>query len=154
MNDEPTLLRIIINKNFLTHALIDNGCQCYAAISETLFEELNLPVIPIPKREIRGASGAMTGAFIQGVTYAEIEIGGYLQTMYFYVVPMLEHPIILGKPWMTQNEAYPIPHLKIVRHGKARKDIPTLENEPVEPFISELRSASLVSGSVFILCKL
>ncbi|KAI1006940.1 hypothetical protein K3495_g1279 [Podosphaera aphanis] len=92
----------------------------------------------------------MTGVFIQGVTYAEVEISGFKQVLYFYVVPMLEHPIILGKPWMIHNEAYPVPHLNIVRHGKATKDVPTLGNETVGPFINELKSASLVSGSLFM----
>ncbi|KAI0999983.1 hypothetical protein K3495_g8215 [Podosphaera aphanis] len=150
MNEGPTLLRLIINKFSLSHALIDNGCQCYAAISESLFEELKLPLIQIPRREVRGASGAMTGVFIQGVTYAEVEISGFKQVIYFYVVPMLEHPIILGKPWMIHNEAYPVPHLNIVRHGKAKKDVPTLGNETAGPFINELKSTSLVSGSVFM----
>lgn len=100
MDDRPMLINITLNKTFLSHALIDNGCQCYAAISETLFVDLDLPLIRIPKREVRGASGAMTGAFIQGVSYAEVDIEGYSQIIYFYVVPMLEHPVILGKPWM------------------------------------------------------
>ncbi|KAI0997859.1 hypothetical protein K3495_g10330 [Podosphaera aphanis] len=79
MDEGPTLIRIILNKSSLAHALIDNGCQSYAAIGEAIFKELNLPLIPIPRREVRGASGAMTGAFIQEVTYAEVEINGWQQ---------------------------------------------------------------------------
>ncbi|KAI0994476.1 hypothetical protein K3495_g13705 [Podosphaera aphanis] len=70
--------------------------------------------------------------------------------MYFYVVPMLEHPVILGKPWMIHNKAYPVPHLNIARHGRAGQDIPTSGNELTGPLISELKSASLVNGSVFL----
>ncbi|KAI1005955.1 hypothetical protein K3495_g2267 [Podosphaera aphanis] len=135
MDEGPTLIRIVLNKSSLAHALIDNGCQSYAAIGEAIFKELNLPLIPIPRREVRGASGAMTGAFIQEVTYADVEINGYTQLIYFYVVPVLKHPIILGKPWMTLNKAYPIPHLSIFRHEKPVKDI---------------QSAALVDGHMFI----
>ncbi|KAI0995327.1 hypothetical protein K3495_g12855 [Podosphaera aphanis] len=150
MDEGPTLVRIILNKISLSHALIDNGCQCYAAISEAIYNELNLPLISIPRREIRGASGAMTGAFIQGVTYADVEINGYSQLMYFYVVPLLEHPVILGKPWMIHNKAYPIPHLSIVRHEKSGMDIPTIGNDRIAPLVKDIQSATLVDGHAFI----
>ncbi|RKF79503.1 hypothetical protein GcM1_201010 [Golovinomyces cichoracearum] len=65
MDVRPTLIELVINKTILSHALIDNGRQCYAAIREEIFEDLNLPQIPISQREVRGASGAMTGAFIR-----------------------------------------------------------------------------------------
>lgn len=39
MDEEPTLIQVILNENHSTHALVDNGCQCYAAISEELWEE-------------------------------------------------------------------------------------------------------------------
>lgn len=114
MDERPTLVKIVLNYNFLSNALIDNGCQFNTAISEEVFTKLNLPLIPIPKREVRGASEAMTGTFILGVTYVDVEIQGFVLMTYFYVVSMLEHPVILGKPWMTHNKAYPIPHIKIV----------------------------------------
>lgn len=109
-------INITPNKIFLSYALTDNGCQCYVAISETLFVGLDLPLIKIPKREVRGALGAMTEAFILGVSNAEVGVEGYFQIIYFYVAPMLEHSVILGKPWMLHNKAYPIPHLKHIRH--------------------------------------
>ncbi|CAJ2651960.1 unnamed protein product [Trifolium pratense] len=92
----------------------------------------------------------MTGAFIQGVTYANVEIRGYSQTIYFYVVPMLEHPVILGEPWMRHNKAYPIPHLNIIRHEISGNDIPVLGSEIDTPIVQEIRSASLVTSLEFM----
>lgn len=144
------LVCLIINKILLSHALIDNGCQCYAAICEDITKDLKLPIIPIPRREVRGASGVMTGAFIDKVTYAEVEISGYSQLIYFYVVPMLEHPVILGEPWMRHNRAYPIPHLNIIRHEKSAKNISLMGNEVDTPAMKEIKSASLVNSSEFL----
>ncbi|RKF83313.1 hypothetical protein GcM1_160001 [Golovinomyces cichoracearum] len=129
MDDEPTLINVVLNKFYLSHPLVDNGCQCYAAVSENVYQDLNLPLIHISQREVRDASGAMIGAFIRGVTYADVEINGFTQKMYFYVVPMLEHPVILGKPWMIYNKAYPIPHLNDVSINDIDKALLKLSNQ-------------------------
>ncbi|RKF79172.1 putative eka-like protein [Golovinomyces cichoracearum] len=68
IDDEPTLINIVLNKVYFSHALIDNGFQCYAAVSENVYQDLNLPLVPIPQHEVCGAFGAMTVAFIRGVT--------------------------------------------------------------------------------------
>jgi hypothetical protein len=67
MDGESTFLRVVINGNHLTHALVDSGAQCYAAINETLHRELNLPLIPIPDRMIGGPTSTTGGVMIQGV---------------------------------------------------------------------------------------
>lgn len=138
MEGKPTLVNLVINKIHISHALIDNGFQCYAAISENISDDINLRIIPISRREFRGASGAMIGAFIRGVTYANVEIRGHSQTFYFYVVSMLEHPVILGEPWMRHNKAYPIPYLNIIRHELSGNDIPTLDTKVDTPIRQEI----------------
>lgn len=52
MDGKPTLVNIVINEIHISHVLIDNGCQCYAAISENISNDLNLPIIPISRREV------------------------------------------------------------------------------------------------------
>jgi predicted aspartyl protease len=102
---------------------VDSGAQCYAAISETLHRELNLPLIPIPDRMIGGPTSTTGGVMIQGVTYAVMEIQGFQQLVYFYVVPLLQHPIILGRPWEVHNQVEDRPHENIVRHGRSREGV-------------------------------
>ncbi|RKF77959.1 hypothetical protein GcM1_215048 [Golovinomyces cichoracearum] len=92
----------------------------------------------------------MTGTSIRGVTYADVEINGFTQKMYFYVIPMLEHPVILGKPWMIHNRAYPILHLKVVRHGRSKMDVPTSAHVKKSQIIKEIRTVLLLNGFDFV----
>ena len=56
MEGESPRLEVVINGVYLTDALLDTGASCYAAISEDLFQTLQLPLIPITKRKVKGAS--------------------------------------------------------------------------------------------------
>lgn len=76
MNGKPTIIELILNGTLISQALIDDGCQCYAAMSETIFKELNLSVITKTRREVRRASGAMTGISTNGIINDEVEISG------------------------------------------------------------------------------
>jgi len=130
---------------------VDSGAQCYAAISETLHRELNLPLIPIPDRMIGGPTSTTGGVMIQGVTYAVMEIQGFQQLVYFYVVPLLQHPIILGRPWEVHNQVEDRPHENVIRHGRSGKTFTTYghEKEYNTPFIKELEGAHHVMSSTF-----
>jgi predicted aspartyl protease len=149
MDGSPTVIKACINGIHLTQALVDLGCDCYAAIDEELFQKLNLPLIEIGDRRLKGASGAMGNSLISGVTYAMLEIHGYTQLVYFYVVPMLDSPIILGKPWMKHNDITVSPRKERLTHGRGGFTMYTYGNEKETPLIKELREATQVAGSTF-----
>src|SRR5262249_27969445 len=95
MDGEPFLVDIRLNGTLFSKAFIDNGCLCYAAISEDLRYKLNLPRIAIPPRVLSGIAGA-TRQKIRWITYTDIDISGHRQRMYFYVIPNPSYPVILG----------------------------------------------------------
>lgn len=102
-------------------ALIDEGAACFAAVSEFLFDKLGLPVIDSVNRRIKGATSEMVGARITAITALELEIAGYRETIYAYVVPNLEYPMVLGNPWKALNRIRTAPEEGRFYHGRAGK---------------------------------
>ena len=43
---DTTLIQLVVNNRDLFHVLVDEGCQCYAAISEKVVEDLKIPSFP------------------------------------------------------------------------------------------------------------
>jgi hypothetical protein len=59
MNGNLIYTDVTLENNVGTSALIDEGCQCYAAINEDLAIGLGLPLVSTETREVKGASAAM-----------------------------------------------------------------------------------------------
>ena len=124
-------------------ALIDLGCECYAAVSERTARSLKLPRFDIEPRRLKEATN-MKG-IIRYITYFEADIDGYRQRVWAYIVPGLNHEIILGKPWMEhEGVVYDAREhtIRIKRAGnlivREKRDATTKEG------------ARLISGSAFI----
>lgn len=106
MDGDPFLVDIRLNGTDFTTGLVDYGCLCYAAMNEELFRSLKLPRIPIPPRKLENATGDPNTA-IDTVTFASVDIDGHQrQRIFFYVVPKLNYSIILGKPWMEDEDVH------------------------------------------------
>jgi hypothetical protein len=78
MNGNLVYTNITLQNNVRTSALIDEGCQCYAAINAKLVKGLGLSFVSREIREVRGASSAMQNANIVGVVAFRMEINGFL----------------------------------------------------------------------------
>ncbi|KAI0991717.1 hypothetical protein K3495_g16470, partial [Podosphaera aphanis] len=103
MNGMPFIIDTLINGIYHVPTLIDNGCECLAAINNTLVRKLNLPRIKIPPRKLAGATRGY-GETISEMTKVELDVDGYRKALYAYVIPRLSHELILGKPWMEQED--------------------------------------------------
>lgn len=121
MNGNLVYTDVTIQNNFGTSALIDEGCQCYAAINGDLVEGLGLSFISLETREVKGASSAMQGSSIIGVVAFNMEIKGFRQKVYAYVVPDLAFPLILGNPWKAHNKVRTAPEKRRFYHGRAER---------------------------------
>lgn len=128
MNGYPVFTDVVLNNTSTISALIDEGCECYAAIDQSLVETLGLPYVDNVKRRIRGATHAMDSK-IQGVVGFRMEIGGFSQTIYAYAVPRLAFPLILGNPWKVHNKVRTAPDERRVFHGRADVWVPETRNE-------------------------
>ena len=58
---------VILQNNLGTSALIDEGCQCYAAINGDLVKGLGLRFVSREAREVKGASSFIKSSKIEGV---------------------------------------------------------------------------------------
>ena len=149
---EPTLIPLVVNNRDLFHVLVDEGCQCYAAISEKVVEDLRIPIVPIKSRRVKGPSAAMETATIQGLAYFLAEVDGYVHPICAYVVPLLEFPIILGKPWLKAMRAYSVPHEKRMWMGITNHWVPHIggEQAPDTQLIKDIKSAIHVMVTTFV----
>ncbi|KAI0997402.1 hypothetical protein K3495_g10783 [Podosphaera aphanis] len=105
MNGNPFLVDVLINNLFTVPALIDSGCDCLAAISNSLVRKADLPRIEVSPRKLTEATNSVQdGELITEMTKIELDINGYQRTLYAYIIPGLSHGLILGKPWMERED--------------------------------------------------
>jgi hypothetical protein len=121
MNGNLVYTDVILENDTGTSALIDEGCQCYAAINEDLAKGLGLRFLSFEKREVKGASSAMKSSIIEGVVAFRMELVGFSQTVYAYVVPDPAFPLILGNPWKAHNRIRTAPEKRRYHHGRAKQ---------------------------------
>lgn len=67
MNGNLVFADVVLENHMRSSALIDEGCQCYAAINKSLVQKLGLSYVCHGTREVRGASKSMTNSTIEGV---------------------------------------------------------------------------------------
>lgn len=106
MNGEPFVIDTLINGIFSVSTLIDNGCECLAAVNESMIRRAKLPRMKITPRKLTGAvdNGKNQNSSITEITKLEINIDGYQKSLYAYIIPHLSHDLILGKPWMERED--------------------------------------------------
>lgn len=98
MSSEPALITVRVNSKNVTTALLDTGCDCYAAINKDLVRRLRIPLVDRRERKLSGFSEGMSPPTTKGVAVFSMEIGGFEERIYAYVIPKLGHNIFLGKP--------------------------------------------------------
>ena len=121
MNGNLIYTDVTLQNNVGTSALIDEGCQCYAAINAKLAKGLGLSYVSHETREVKGATSALESANIVGVVAFRMEINGFTQNVYAYVVPGLAFPLVLGNPWKAHNKVRTAPEKHRYYHGRAQK---------------------------------
>lgn len=94
----------LINDVAAATTLVDDGSQSYAQISEPLAKRLSLPLLETSPRILGGVIEGPT-TMISHVTYFSLDIGGVkLAQMFAYVVPRQHEELILGRPWLKDND--------------------------------------------------
>ncbi|KAI1006569.1 hypothetical protein K3495_g1652 [Podosphaera aphanis] len=95
MNGKPFIIETFIHGIYQVPTLIDNGCECLAAISNTLVRKLDLPRTTICPRNLTAATSGQ-GEMITEMTKMELDVDGYRKTSYAYIIPRLSQELILG----------------------------------------------------------
>ena len=88
-------------------ALINTGYKYYSIMDKNLIAELRLPRVKIPLKPITGFIKENTKepwVEITGIAKFSIDIQGYWQNIFAYVVPALLNLVIMGLPWIREDD--------------------------------------------------
>ena len=119
MGSSSSNIQVRINSVHATKALIDSGCDCYAVVSEDLVTRLSLLLVEECSRPLRGYSEEMKQGKSSGVAVLTVEICGFEEEVFAYVVPGLSQDLFLGNPWMARNKTSYNAGRKQLWHGRA-----------------------------------
>lgn len=104
MDQTGLYVNIGINGIHYTYGLIDDGCHCYATISNHLANKLKLPRIKIIPRGLSQVNMVDEEA-ISEVTYFCADIDGHKQSrVYCYIIPEQTEDVIIGLPWIRSED--------------------------------------------------
>ena len=100
LDGNPFQIPILLEGHIFKEALVDSGCECFSAISESVARELGCQMIQIPTRQLRQAAMVQERTEINSVACFKYDIEGFQHQAVAYVIPGLTQDIILGRPWM------------------------------------------------------
>lgn len=105
MNGSSFIIDILINGSYSVPILIDNGCKCLAADSNSLVCRANLPRIKINTQKLtEAAKNQHHKEYITEMVKMDLDVDRYERMLYAYVIPGLSHELILGRPWMERED--------------------------------------------------
>jgi hypothetical protein len=103
MNSSFFYTNILINSTKFIKAFIDNDCLCYTAFNESIVRALKLSRIFISYKFLKLAEEDMEKRKISFITYANVDIDGYKERIFGYVIKKLAFSLILKDPWLKYN---------------------------------------------------
>ena len=99
MDHDLIIVKVLINKVLFKLVLINTGCEYYSIMDKDFITELRLPRVKIPPKPIIGFNKENTKepwVKITEITKFFINIQGYQQNIFTYMVLTLLNPIIMG----------------------------------------------------------
>ena len=106
MDRNSITIKVLINRVLFKLILINTGCEYYSIINKNFITELRLPRIKIPPKPITGFIKENTkepGVEIIKIAKFSINIQGYRRNIFAYMVPMLLNLVIIGLPWIKED---------------------------------------------------
>jgi transposase InsO family protein len=97
-------LDTIVDSTENTSAFVDNGCLCFAVISERFARRKHISTLPITRRTLEQVSATADPVFIDRVAHFTIDIHGFEERIFAYVIPNQSDDLILGKGWMNRHD--------------------------------------------------
>jgi hypothetical protein len=103
MDSSPFYINTLINSAKFIKAFINSGYLCYAAFNEFMVRALKLSRIFIFYKFLKLAKKDMEKRKISFITYANVDIDGYKERIFGYVIKKLVFSFILGDSWLRYN---------------------------------------------------
>ena len=105
MEDPPFTVSAQVNRECFANTLLDSGCTTYGAIDSRFARKHQLTRVPISPRNLGGFTDGLS-AQVKEIAHLSLDIAGsYQSSLFLYVVPKLGYDIILGTPWLRQQQA-------------------------------------------------
>ncbi|POS82923.1 hypothetical protein EPUL_004256 [Erysiphe pulchra] len=97
MDGNSFLIDVLINNIYIVSTLVDSGCDCLAAVSNSLVRKAHLPRIKIaPRKLMEATNNTQNLDLITEMTKMDLDIDGYRRTLYAYIITKLAHELILN----------------------------------------------------------
>ena len=107
IDNDSIIVEALINGVSFKPTLINTGCECYFIMDKDLITELRLPRVKIPPKpiiEFIKENIKEPWVEITEITKFSIDIQGYRRNIFTYVVPILLNPVIMGLPWIREDD--------------------------------------------------
>ena len=107
MDSNLITVEVLINGVSFKPALINIGYECYSIVDKDLITELRLLRVKIPPKLITGfIKENIKEPWVEITEIAKffIDIQGYRRNIFAYVVPALLNLIIIGLPWIKEDD--------------------------------------------------
>ena len=106
MDSDSITVKVLINEVSFKPTLINTNCKCYFIVDKDLVTELRLPRVKIPPKPIIGfIKENIKEPYVEitKITKFSIDIQGYKQNIFAYMVLILSNPVIIGLLWIRED---------------------------------------------------
>ena len=117
LDGSPFIIEVLINKSFYANTFMHSGCLCYSAFNKSFVKRHKLPRIPIECRGLQLAKNDLQRQVINEITFIDMDIDGRTEKVWGYIIKNLAYDIILGDPWMRNNDVIYNAHRHSIRFG-------------------------------------
>lgn len=136
----------------IAHAnvMVDSGCLSYALCDSRFAQNNKLQRISVPPLGLEGFSGSKDCVATE-VAVMNIDLDGYSERIFAYIVPLSGHDVFLGLPWIYKRDARLLGGEKKLQIGE---NGPVIRSQEVqESDFSQIKDPLLVSAVSFTRMK-
>lgn len=152
MDGPPFLLPAIVNNEHAVDIQVDSGCSCYAAVSERWAQKFALKQVRLPHpRDLGTVLGTARSNHITHMAEFCVDLDTWTTTVWAYVIPGMDRPILLGLPWLRHRRiSFEAFNNQLVVHSEGGLII---KEKSARPSFSPVRAISGAAAGAWVARK-
>jgi hypothetical protein len=103
MHCDPIVVSALVNYNSFARTMVDTGCLSYGLCDPVYASKQNLRRIEIKPFYMEAFDGEKAARPIREVAVADVDLEGYQEQMWFYIILLGSYDIYLGMPWIRKR---------------------------------------------------
>ena len=143
---EPLAKPGFVNGIVQAKIMVDSGCLSYALCDSRFARQNSLQRIPVTPLGLEGFDGSRNKVATE-VAILDLDLDGYSERIFAYIIPLSGHDIFLGLPWIYKRNITLDGSRKSLRLGTDGPTIRSLVTQESE--LAQLDSPRLVSAVAF-----